>query len=162
VARLQNRLNKEEQMEVILMEDIPELGKIGDVVKVKDGYGRNFLIPKKKAIQATTRNLKKLQHDKQLAQHRSQQVQLHAQALKEKLASLTCVIRKAAGETGKLFGSVTSMDIEAYLNDQGLSIDKKQIQLDEPIKSVGSFEVPIRLMEGVTATLNVEVEAEEK
>ena len=149
-------------MEVILMEDIPELGKIGDVIKVKNGYGRNFLIPKKKAIQATTRNLKKLQHEKQLAQQRSQHVQQNAETLREKLGALTCVIRKAAGETGKLFGSVTSMDIAAFLNDQGLAIDKKQIQLEEPIKTVGSFEVPIRLMEGVMATLKVEVEAEEK
>lgn len=149
-------------MEVILMEDIAELGKMGDVVKVKDGYGRNFLIPKKKAIQATTRNLKKLQHEKQLVQHRSQQVQQNAMSLKDKISSMTCVVKKAAGETGKLFGSVTSMDVEAYLNEQGLPIDKKQIQLEEPIKSVGSFEVPIRLMEGVMATLKVEVEAEEK
>ncbi len=149
-------------MEVILMEDIPEIGKIGDVVKVKDGYGRNFLIPQKKAVRATTRNLKKLQHDKQLAMRRSQQVQQNAMALKEKISSMTCVVKKAAGETGKLFGSVTSMDIGAYLNEQGLKIDKRQVQLEEPIKSVGSFEVPIRLMEGVTATLKVEVEAEEK
>ncbi len=149
-------------MDVILMEDIPELGKIGDVVKVKDGYGRNFLIPQKKALRATTRNLKKLQHEKQLAQHRSQRAQQNALTLQEKISSLTCVIKKAAGETGKLFGSVTNMDIEAYLKEQGLNIDKKQIQLTEPIKSIGSFEVPIRLMEGVTATLKVEVESEEK
>ena len=149
-------------MEVILMEDIPELGKIGDVVKVKDGYARNFLIPKNKAIRATTRNLKKLQHEKQLAQHRMQKAQQGAQALKEKIEGVSCVIKKAAGETGKLFGSVTSMDIEAYLNDHGISVGKKQIHLQEPIKSVGTFEVPIRLMEGVTATLKVEVEAEEK
>ncbi len=149
-------------MEVILMEDIPELGQIGDVVKVKDGYARNFLIPKNKAIRATTRNLKKLQHEKQLAQHRVQKVQQNAQVLKEKIEGTQCVIKKAAGETGKLFGSVTSMDIEAFLNDNGIPVGKKQIQLEEPIKSVGVFDVPIRLMEGVTATLKVEVEAEEK
>ncbi len=149
-------------MEVILMEEIPELGKIGDVVKVKDGYARNFLIPKNKAIKATTRNLKRLQHEKQLAQHRTQKAQQSAEALKEKIEGLRCVITKAAGETGKLFGSVTNMDIEAYLNEQGIPVEKKQIHLEEPIKSVGAFEVPIRLMGGVTATLKVEVEAEEK
>jgi len=149
-------------MEVILMEDIPELGKIGDVVKVKDGYARNFLIPKNKAIRATTRNLKKLQHETQLAQHRIQKVQQGAEALKEKISGMVCTIKKAAGETGKLFGSVTSMDIEAFLNDHGIPVEKKQIHLEEPIKSIGSFEVPIRLMGGVTATLKVEVEAEEK
>ncbi len=149
-------------MEVILMEDIPELGKIGDVVKVKDGYGRNYLIPAKKAIRATTRNLKRLQHEKQLAQHRIQKAHQNAEALKEKISNLVCVIKKAAGDTGKLFGSVTSMEIEAYLKEHGVPVDKKQIHLEEPIKSVGSFEVPIRLMEGVTATLKLEVEAEEK
>ncbi len=132
------------------------------MVKVKDGYARNFLIPKNKAIKATTRNLKRLQHEKQLAQHRTQKVQQNAEALKEKIEGLRCVITKAAGETGKLFGSVTNMDIEAYLNEQGIPVEKKQIHLEEPIKSVGAFEVSIRLVSGVTATLKVEVEAEEK
>jgi len=147
-------------MEVILMESIPELGAIGEVVKVKNGYGRNFLIPQKKAIRATTRNIKRLQHEKQLAQHQVQKVQLDAEALKEKIASLTCVVKKASGETGKLFGSVTSMDIEAFLNESGVPISKKQVVLGEPIKSVGTFEVPVKLMEGVSATLKVDVQAE--
>jgi large subunit ribosomal protein L9 len=147
-------------MEVILMENIPELGTIGEVVKVKDGYGRNFLIPQKKAIRATTRNIKRLQHEKQLAQHQIQKVQLNAEALKEKIASLTCVVKKASGETGKLFGSVTSMDIEAFLNESGVSVSKKQVVLSEPIKSVGTFDVPVKLMEGISATLKVDVQAE--
>ena len=147
-------------MEVILMESIPELGAIGEVVKVKNGYGRNFLIPQKKAIRATTRNIKRLQHEKQLAQHQVQKVQMNAEALKEKIASLTCVVKKASGETGKLFGSVTSMDIEAFLNESGVPISKKQVVLGEPIKSVGTFEVPVKLMEGVSATLKVDVQAE--
>jgi large subunit ribosomal protein L9 len=151
---------KEEQMEVILMENIPELGAIGDVVKVKSGYGRNFLIPQKKAIRATTRNIKRLQHEKQLAQHQVQKVQLNAETLKEKIAALTCVIKKASGDTGKLFGSVTSMDIETFLNENGVPISKKQVVLSEPIKSIGTFEVPVKLMEGVSATLRVEVQAE--
>jgi len=142
------------------MESIPELGAIGEVVKVKNGYGRNFLIPQKKAIRATTRNIKRLQHEKQLAQHQVQKVQLDAEALKEKIASLTCVVKKASGETGKLFGSVTSMDIEAFLNESGVPISKKQVVLGEPIKSVGTFEVPVKLMEGVSATLKVDVQAE--
>jgi len=149
-------------MEVILMEDVPEVGKIGEVVRVKDGYGRNFLIPKKKAIRATTRNLKKLQHEKQLAQHHAQSVQQNIMALKDKISGMICVIKKAAGETGKLFGSVTSMDIEAFFKEHGIPVDKKQIQLEEPIKSIGAFEVSIRLMGGVSTTLKVEVEAEEK
>jgi len=147
-------------MEVILMENIPELGTIGEVVKVKDGYGRNFLIPQKKAIRATTRNIKRLQHEKQLAQHQIQKVQLNAEALKEKIASLTCVVKKASGDTGKLFGSVTSMDIEAFLNESGVPVSKKQVVLNEPIKSVGTFEVPVKLMEGISATLKVDVQAE--
>ncbi len=149
-------------MEVILIEDIAELGRIGDVVRVKNGYARNYLIPKRMAIQATTRNLKRLQHEKQLVQHRSQQAQQRALMLKDKISSLNCVIKKASGETGKLFGSVTNMDIESFLKEQGLDIDKKQIQLDEPIKTVGNFEIPIRLIEGIVATLKVEVEAEGK
>lgn len=149
-------------MEVILMEDVVGIGKIGDVVKVKDGYGRNFLIPKKKAIQATVRNIKRLQHEKQLAQHHVQRVHQSTLALKEKISGLVCVVKKAAGETGKLFGSVTSMDIEAFFKENGIPVDKRQVQIEEPIKSIGVFEVPIRLMEGVTATLKVEVEAEKK
>jgi len=149
-------------MEVILMEDVSEVGKIGEVVKVKDGYGRNFLIPRKKAIRATTRNLKKLQHEKQLAQRHAQSVQQNTMTLKDKISEMVCVIKKAAGETGKLFGSVTRMDIEAFFKEHGIPVDKKQVQLEEPIRSIGSFGVSIRLMEGVIATLKVEVEAEEK
>jgi len=112
-------------MEVILMEDITELGKIGDVVKVRDGYARNYLIPEKKAIRATTRNLKKLQHEKQLAQHRVQKVQQSVEALSEKISGLVCLVKKSAGETGKLFGqnAVENKFRQQYMDDKSYAAE---------------------------------------
>ena len=142
-------------MQVILLEDVSALGKAGDLVKVSDGYGRNYLIPKKKAILATEKNIKGLEHQKRLVQHRMAKTKKDIEKIAQEIETLSCTFAKAVGESGKLFGSVTSMDIEAYLKENGIEVDRKKIHLDEPIKSVGKFTVPIKLHPDVVAQLKV-------
>ncbi len=142
-------------MQVILVEDVPSLGKVGDLVKVSDGYARNFLIPQKKAIFATPKNLKALEHQKRQVQHRLGKARKDAQRLAQEIESLSCTISKQAGESGKLFGSVTSMDIEAYLKEHHIDVDRKKILLDEPLKNVGMYTVPIKLQPDIIAQLKV-------
>jgi large subunit ribosomal protein L9 len=131
------------------------LGKIGDMVKVSDGYGRNYLIPKKKAVFATEKNLKALQHEKALVQQRLGKVKKDAVKMVQEIEKLSCTFAKNVGESGKLFGSVTSMEIEAFLKENGLDVDRKKILLEEPIKNVGMFTVAIKLQPEVTAHLKV-------
>ena len=142
-------------MQVILLEDVSSLGKAGDLVKVSDGYGRNYLIPKKKAILATEKSVRVLDHQKRMVQHRMARVKKDIQKIGEEIENLSCTFTRAVGESGKLFGSVTSMDIEAYLKDNGIEVDRKKIHLEEPIKSVGKFTVPIKLHPDVSAELKV-------
>ena len=142
-------------MQVILLEDVSSLGKAGDLVKVSDGYGRNYLIPKKKAILATEKSVRVLDHQKRMVQHRMARVKKDIQKIAEEIENLSCTFTRAVGESGKLFGSVTSMDIEAYLKDNGIEVDRKKIHLEEPIKSVGKFTVPIKLHPDVSAELKV-------
>jgi large subunit ribosomal protein L9 len=142
-------------MQVILLEDVSSLGKAGDLVKVSDGYGRNYLVPQKKAILATEKNIKVLDHQKRLVQHRMAKTKKDIQKIAQEIESLSCTFAKAVGESGKLFGSVTSMEIEAFLKENGLEVDRKKIHLEEPIKSVGMFTVPIKLHADVTAQLKV-------
>ena len=142
-------------MQVILLEDVSSLGKAGDLVKVSDGYGRNYLIPKKKAILATEKSVTVLDHQKRMVQHRMARVKKDIQKIAEEIENLSCTFTRAVGESGKLFGSVTSMDIEAYLKDNGIEVDRKKIHLEEPIKSVGKFTVPIKLHPDVSAELKV-------
>jgi len=142
-------------MQVILLEDVSSLGKAGDLVKVSDGYGRNYLIPKKKAILATEKSVRVLDHQKRMVQHRMARVKKDVQKIAEEIENLSCTFTRAVGESGKLFGSVTSMDIEAYLKDNGIEVDRKKIHLEEPIKSVGKFTVLIKLHPDVSAALKV-------
>ena len=142
-------------MQVILLEDIPSLGKMGDMVKVSDGYGRNYLIPRKKAIFATEKNIKALQHEKALVQQRLNKMKKDAIKIAQEIETLSCTFTRNVGESGKLFGSVTSMDIEAFLKEKGFEIDRKKILLEEPIKNIGMFNVPIKLQPEVTAHLKV-------
>src|SRR4030067_2314428 len=132
-------------MQVILLEDGPSLGKVGDLVKVSDGYGRNYLIPKKKAIFATEKNLKAMEHQKTLVQQRLGKVKKDAERLAQQIEKLSCTFAKPVGESGKLFGSVTSMEIEAFLKEQRIEVDRKKILLDEPLKKIGAFTIPIKL-----------------
>jgi large subunit ribosomal protein L9 len=142
-------------MQVILLEDIPSLGKIGDMVKVSDGYGRNYLIPKEKAVFATEKNLKTLQHEKVLVQQRLGKTKKGAVKMAQEIEKLSCTFAKNVGESGKLFGSVTSMEIEAFLKENGMDVDRKKIILEEPIKNLGMYTVSIKLQPEVTAYLKI-------
>ncbi len=140
-------------MEIILLEDIPSLGKIGDLVKVSDGYGRNYLIPNKLAIKATPKNRKRLEHEKRFAHDKTEKVKRDAEKLANRIEEFSCTITKPVGESGKLFGSVTSKEIEQQLNENGFQIDRKKIELEEPIKNLGVYTIPIRVHSEVTANL---------
>lgn len=142
-------------MQVILLEDVLSLGKAGDLVKVSDGYGRNYLIPQKKAILATEKSLKVIEHQKRQVQQRMEKTRRDAEKMGHRIETLSCTFVKTVGESGKLFGSVTSMDIENYLKENGIEVDRKKISLEEPIKNLGMFTVPIKLHSEVTANLKV-------
>lgn len=142
-------------MQVILLEEVPSLGKAGDLVKVSDGYGRNYLIPKKKAVPATEKSLKMVEHQKRQVQQRVEKNRKDAEKIALQIEKLSCTFSKTVGESGKLFGSVTSMDIENYLKENGIDVDRKKIVMEEPIKNLGMFTVPIKLNAEVTAQLKV-------
>jgi large subunit ribosomal protein L9 len=142
-------------MQLILLENVPSLGKAGDQVKVSDGYGRNYLIPKKKAVLATEKSLKVIEHQKRQVQQRMEKAKKDAEKMSQQIAKFSCTFAKTIGESGKLFGSITSMDIESYLKENGMEIDRKKISLEEPIKNLGMFTVPIKLHPEVTAHLKV-------
>jgi large subunit ribosomal protein L9 len=146
---------RRKSMQVILLEDDPSLGKIGDMVKVSDGYGRNYLLPRKKAILATEKSAKALEHQKCLVQHRIGKAKKDAEKMAQEIGKLSCTFAKTVGESGKLFGAVTSMEIEDYLKENGIEVDRKKILLEEPIKNLGIFNVPIKLHPEVTAQLKV-------
>lgn len=147
-------------MEVILKEDIPSLGSRGDVVKVADGYGRNYLLPRKLAMQATENNKAVIEQMKAAAARRSATEKMQAEELVARLAPIDLAFTRKAGEQGHLFGSVTSSDIGAELAAQGFEIDRRRILLSEPLKSVGEFTVAIKLHREVTAQVKVKVQAE--
>jgi large subunit ribosomal protein L9 len=142
-------------MEIILLEDIPSLGKVGDLVKVSDGYGRNYLIPNKLAIKATPKSRKRLEHEKRLAQDKIDKVKRDVEKLAKRIEEFSCTISKPVGESGKLFGSVTSKEIEEHLNESGFQIERKNIELEEPIRNLGVYTVPIRIHPEVTANLKL-------
>ena len=147
-------------MEVILKEDVTNLGHRGDLVKVADGYGRNFLLPRKLALQATLANRAVIEQMKAAAARRSATEKAHAEELVVKLEPIVLDFTRKSGEAGHLFGSVTSADIAAALEAKGFEVDRRKIQLDEPLKSVGEFSVAIKLHREVTAQVKVTIQAE--
>jgi large subunit ribosomal protein L9 len=147
-------------MEVILKEDIVNLGSRGDVVKVADGYGRNYLLPRKLALQATLANKAVIETMKNAAARRSASEKIQAEELLTKLEPLVLSFTRKSGESGQLFGSVTSADIAADLAAKGFEVDRRKIALNEPLKSLGDHTVAIRLHREVTAHLKVKVLAE--
>jgi large subunit ribosomal protein L9 len=144
-------------MEVILKEDVVNLGHRGDVVKVADGYGRNFLLPRKLALQATTANKAVIEQMKASAARRSATEKVQAEELLTKLEPVVLAFTRKSGESGQLFGSVTSADIAAELATRGFEIDRRKISLNEPIKALGNHEVAVRLHREVTAHVKVKV-----
>ncbi len=147
-------------MKVILKQDVENLGKAGEVVKVSPGYGRNYLIPRKIAVEATPGNLKTTEIQRLAAARRDQRDKAAATLLAKEIVKLQVAIRKKAGEGGTLYGSVTAIDIAEALAAYKIEIDKRKIQLDEPIKSIGDYQVPIRLHREVTVPLRLAVEEE--
>jgi large subunit ribosomal protein L9 len=145
------------EMEVILKEDVVNLGSRGDVLKVADGYGRNFLLPRKLAMQATAANKAVIDQMKNAAVRRSASEKALAEELVTKLEPIVLSFTRKSGEAGHLFGSVTSSDIAAELESKGFTVDRRKIQLDEPLKSLGDFSVPIKLHREVTGHVKVKV-----
>ena len=146
---------------IILQENVDGLGVIGDQVTVKPGYARNYLVPKGLAMVANERNVKELEHQKRQLTRKLEKATKDAEAIKARVEKVVCEFTQRASEEGKLFGSVTSMDLETKLQDAGLEIDRKKIQLVEPIKLLGEHVVNVKLDAGVVAELKVVVAAED-
>jgi large subunit ribosomal protein L9 len=144
-------------MEVILKEDVANLGNRGDVVKVADGYGRNFLLPRKLAMQATEANKNVIEQMKAAAARRSATEKVQAEELVAKLQHVVLNFVRKSGENGQLFGSVTSADIASDLETKGFDVDRRKIQLSEPLKSLGDYTIAIKLHREVTAHIKVQV-----
>ncbi|MBI5576126.1 MAG: 50S ribosomal protein L9 [Deltaproteobacteria bacterium] len=147
-------------MKVILREDIEKLGKAGDIVKVADGYGRNFLIPRRLAVTANLRNLKTLEHDKRVIEARVKKSLKAAESLASKLAAVSVTIPAKAGEEGKLFGAITSRDIAEALEKAGVPVDRKLVQLPDPIKHLGDYKVKVKAGGDHLPEISVSVVAE--
>jgi large subunit ribosomal protein L9 len=147
-------------MEVILKEDVPKLGSRGDVVKVAEGYGRNFLLPKKLAIEASKANKAVIEQMKAAAVRRSAKEKAQAEELSKQFDGLSVSFQRRAGEHDQLFGSVTSSDIAEALTKKGFDLDRRKIQLHEPLKTLGEFTVPVKLHKDVTTHLKVVIEKE--
>jgi len=148
-------------MEVILREDIEKLGGRGEVVKVAAGYARNFLLPKRLAVEATDSNRKIVEQERQAHLRKEAKQKGEAEDLSKLLGGVTVTIAQKAGEAGQLFGSVTSKDVADALAAKNFTIDRRKVQLEEPIKQLGEFKVPVRLHKDVTAEITVNVVQEE-
>lgn len=146
-------------MKVILNENIETLGHIGDIVKVAPGYARNYLLPKKLAVPATEGNTKAFEHAKRQLAYKKNKAFESAKLLAEKLGTQIVALTHKAGEEGKLFGSVTNMEIAAFLKDKGFDIDRKKIVLEDSIKNIGEYSAKIKIHPEVTATIKVNVSA---
>lgn len=147
-------------MEVILREDVNNLGTVGDIVKVKPGFARNYLLPRGLAVVADRRNVYVLEHQKRLLGDKRERDRRQAETVAQTLSALRLTIKARAGEEGKLFGSVTNLDVEKALAERGFSVERRRIRLENPIKAIGEHVVPIHLGGGVDAQVTVVVEAE--
>lgn len=147
-------------MKVILKEDVPNLGKAGQIIKVKDGYARNFLLPKGLALLADEKNMKLLEYQKKKIEEEAKKKRQDAESVSQRLSETQLIIKAKAGEDQKLFGSVTSKDIAEALEKEGFSIDKKQVNIVEPIKRVGEYEVEVKLHANIVAKVKVNIVAE--
>jgi large subunit ribosomal protein L9 len=147
-------------MKLILREDVENLGKGGELVEVKPGYGRNFLLPRGLAVLANPKNVRELEHQKAIATAKAAKMKASAQAVAKRLAETPITLSRKVGEQDKLYGSVTAMDVAEALAARGLQIDRRAIDLAEPIKTTGDFEVPVKLHSEVVGKAKVKVEAE--
>jgi large subunit ribosomal protein L9 len=149
-------------MEVILREHVEHLGRRGDIVKVAPGYGRNYLLPRKLAMPVTEANRQQIDREKKLAEVRDMEEQRAAEAVAERISQLEIEIGRRVGDNDTLYGSVTSADVAAALKAKGFDIDKRKIQLPEPLKALGESTVPVKIHHGVLAQVKVRVVAEKK
>ncbi len=147
-------------MEVILKEDVPKLGNRGDVVKVAEGYGRNFLLPRKLAVEATVANKAVIEQMKAAAVRRHQREKADAEALAKQFEGVTLTFQRRSGEHDQLFGSVTTSELADALTKKGFTVDRRRIELNQPIKTLGEFDVPIRLHRDVIVKVKAIVEKE--
>src|SRR5947199_2499228 len=147
-------------MEVILKEDVAKLGSRGDVIKVAEGYGRNFLLPRKLAIEASAGNKKVIEQMRAASVRRSAKEKSQAEELSKQFDGLSVSFQRKSGENDQLFGSVTSGDLAEALEKKGFNIDRRKIQVHEPLKTLGEFMVPVKLHNDVTSQLKVEIEKE--
>ena len=148
-------------MEVILKKRVETLGDEGDILTVANGYARNYLIPMQLAVRATEKNRRMLEHERQLLAAQGEKAKVRAEELASRIAEVTCTIQRRAGENDRLFGSITSMDIADALASQDIEVDRRNIELDEPIRELGVFTVPIRFHADVTADIQIVVVREE-
>jgi large subunit ribosomal protein L9 len=148
-------------MQIILQEDVEKLGTRGEVVEVAVGYARNFLLPRKLGLEASPANLKRLEKIRVTLSKRTATEKDAAEKQADLLRGVTVTLSRKAGETEQLFGSVTAADLSAALATQGFEVDKRQIQLAEPIKTIGEFQIPVKLVHGVTAEFKAVVKKEE-
>src|SRR3954447_15432581 len=149
-------------IEVILREEVPNLGTIGDVVRVKPGYARNYLLPRGLAMESNNRNLKELEHQKRVIADKRLREQKSASAVADKLASVSLSFPMRAGEDGRLFGSITNQDVHRALEERGFNVDRRRILLDEPLKTLGDHTVTINVGPDTRATIAVKVTAVEE
>ena len=149
-------------MQVILTQDVTNLGKAGELVSVRPGYGRNYLVPRGMAVSATAANVHRLEHDKRVIARKVAKERAGAEAQAERINVVTLQFDRQVGDEDKMFGSVTSRDLTEQLKKAGVDIDHRQIALDQPIKALGKYEVPVKLAAGVTATLKFFVVAKAK
>jgi len=145
-------------MKVILQKDVKDVGKVGELVNVSNGFARNFLFPRKMAVEATEKRVKEWEHLKRVAEVKKKKVVSERQGVLGKLNGVSVRLKAAAGETDKLFGTVTTTDISKELEKQGFSVSRKDIHLEEPIKMVGTHKATIKLGEGLEASIQVIVE----
>ncbi len=146
-------------MQVVLREDVEKLGKAGDVVKVSAGYARNRLLPRGLAVVATPGNVQRVEHERRVALERRAKIRKEAASLRERIEGVSVTVAKPIGEGDRLYGSVTTRDVEAALALEGFTVDRKRIRIDEPIRTLGVFPVSVTLDTGVEATVKVWVVA---
>ncbi len=144
-------------MKVILQENVEGVGLLGDLLDVSDGFARNYLLPRRKALEASTRNVKAVEHAKRVVAEKTRKEKLEIEQVAKKVSAVSLSVTAQVGKDDKLFGSVTAKDIAEGLAAQGFEVDRRQIQLAQPIKELGTFTVPVKLHRDVTASVSVQV-----
>lgn len=149
-------------MQIILLQDVANLGKAGELVSVKPGFGRNYLLPEGMAVSASARNVTRLEHERKVIEKRVAKERANAQAIADRLNGMTLQFERKVGEDDKLFGSVSNRDIADQLKKAGMDLDHRKIELEHPVKALGKYEVIVRLGAGVSANLKFWVVAKDK